>query len=99
VTILRARGHVLGERLDATFTTLEHALEVGDALLFFSEGVPDTLDPARAPFGERRLQKLLHEASGQEPRLTRDRIVSALREHRLGAPPSRDEALVVVQVG
>jgi hypothetical protein len=96
--VLRARGPLLGERADATYPTREQPLGPGDALVFVTSGVPEALDAARTPFGDRRLQQVLLTSPGEEPRATRDAILRALDRHRAEAPPLSDEAMLVLQV-
>jgi serine phosphatase RsbU (regulator of sigma subunit) len=97
--VLRARGPLLGELPDAQYPTKEQALGAGDALVFVTSGVPEALDSNRSPFGDRRLQKVLMVAPGQEPRATRDALLRALDTHRAEAPPLADESILVLQVG
>jgi serine phosphatase RsbU (regulator of sigma subunit) len=97
--VLRSRGPLLGELRDAHYPTREQALGAGDALVFVTSGVPEAMDSDRAPFGDRRLQKLLMVAPGQEPRATRDALLRALDSHRAEAPPLADESILVLQVG
>jgi len=97
---LVGRGNPLGTGLPANARLQRRALEAGDLVVWYTDGVVEAQDPAGAAYGDRRLQHLLK--SLDRPRLTplgvHDLVHRGVAAHRAGRPPSDDETLVVAQL-
>jgi sigma-B regulation protein RsbU (phosphoserine phosphatase) len=105
--ILRASGEIvpltstgaplglLGTGLPYDDTT--HALECGDYLVLFSDGVTDATDEADEEFGEQRLFTILRESVGAPAKTLIDRVFTAIDAFAGGAPQFDDITLLVVR--
>src|SRR5829696_9954372 len=63
---LRARGMPLGLMPGMSYEEKEDSLEVGDSVLFYSDGLVEAHDPQREMFGFPRLQALVSEHGEEE---------------------------------
>ena len=69
----RTAGHGLGVVPSATFGTASITLAKDDALLLFTDGVPEAMDGSKRMFGDERLERVLREtgaAGGAQPLMT-----------------------------
>lgn len=83
-------GFPVGLIPEADYESVPFALDVGDRLLLYSDGVTECFSPAREPFGLERLSAELARARGQDL----ERMVVGI-EQRLGgwcAPREHNEA-------
>lgn len=78
----------------------EHALAIGDVVIWYSDGLTDIEDPAGKQFGERRLLRLLRAMPPTALDVTsvRDAILAALAEFRGERPQPDDLTLLVAEV-
>jgi len=67
VTALEVTGMVLGALEGVGFRAARVALEPGDLLALYTDGLTEPEDPSGQEFGETRLQKALLNRSGQPP--------------------------------
>jgi len=74
----------------------EVTLVPGDALLLYSDGVTEALDPFGGEFGEERLEALWREHGGGPPAAVLDRVLTAVADFRGTAEQSDDITLVGV---
>jgi serine phosphatase RsbU (regulator of sigma subunit) len=74
---------------------VEVALEPGDAVLLYTDGVVESRGPDGEPFGEARLQDLLEREhlSGRQPAEVLRRLVRSALTHQV--TPLRDDASMV----
>lgn len=105
--ILRADGRV--ETLSSTgmplglvpelmpFGQLDLHLHPGDALVLFSDGVPEAQNPEGDEFGEERLLQSLAAASSGPARATIERVMAAIDGFGRGASQYDDITLLVVR--
>ncbi|MFZ5789055.1 MAG: PP2C family protein-serine/threonine phosphatase, partial [Acidobacteriota bacterium] len=84
----------LGVRESVEPTAGSVVLDPGDALLLYSDGLPEAPDPEGRPFGFDRVQSLF--ALGGAPVDVRQRLLAALDRHLAGFPLQDDFSLVVV---
>ncbi len=71
------------------------ALQPGDLLCFYTDGVVEARNLAEVEFGEARLKKIIIEQAGREAEAVRQHILSALAQFR-GAAPTHDDLTLVV---
>ena len=95
---LRSRpGLVLGAMPAAKYRTGEIALEPGDALFLYTDGVTEQTDPHGELFGEERLQAFL--ASGDflaHPEVCTGAIRAGVEAHAAGVPQSDDRTQLLL---
>ncbi len=86
----------LGALREGQWDLREATLEVGDTLLFYSDGLTDARGRSGEPFGEERLAQLLAETAGS-PAATVAHLRSAVASYTAGAEAYDDITLVAVQ--
>ena len=95
---LAATGMAVGILPEADFRVESLALEPGDVLLGFTDGVPDALSPTGERFGRERMLSLL-EPQPNSARELLDRIQEALLDHMGDAAPFDDVTMLAVRYG
>ncbi|HEY5938346.1 MAG TPA: SpoIIE family protein phosphatase [Kofleriaceae bacterium] len=97
---LVARGNLLGVGVPATPRVQQRALQAGDLVVWYTDGVIDAQDPAGKPFGDRRLQLLLKKLDRNRfgPLAVHDTVQAHVAAHRAGRPLADDETVVVGQL-
>ena len=100
IDALVARGNPLGVSKPLSVKLSEQALQRGDLLLFYSDGLIDCTSPREERLGDRRMQRLLRDLAAQELDIgaVRDRIEEVVREHAAGSPQDDDITFIVVRV-
>lgn len=100
--LLNPRGLVLGMMPNEVFLkTLEDckvALEPGDTLVLYTDGVTEAMDRAHNEFGTDRLLEAVRGASGQSPEAVLGHVSDSVRTFCGGAPQADDLTLMVVNV-
>ncbi|MFB3133445.1 MAG: PP2C family protein-serine/threonine phosphatase, partial [Rhodothermales bacterium] len=69
----------------------------GDVLLIYSDGLTETMNPARELFGEKRLAALLKKYGTQSAQTLIDRIVEEAKLYAGTASPHDDLTLLVMK--
>jgi sigma-B regulation protein RsbU (phosphoserine phosphatase) len=87
----------LGVRDDAAFSEASYALQPGDNVLLYTDGVTEAMDPAGRMFGLKRLRQVVA-GGGEHPRELLAAVGGALAEFTAGHPPSDDQAMVCLEV-
>jgi serine phosphatase RsbU (regulator of sigma subunit) len=97
---LVGRGNPLGAGVPEAARVHHRALQAGDLVVWYTDGVVEAQDPAGVPFGDRRLQHLLKKLDRQRlvPLVVHDLVHRGVAAHRAGRPLADDETLVVAQV-
>ena len=100
ITRLGGNSLPLGTRLGGDFVEDSEPLNEGDALLLFSDGVPEVRNLHSEGFGEERLLKELRRAGpGASARLLRDSLLNSLARFKGDVEQQDDLTLVVIKVG
>ncbi len=100
VTRLGGNSLPLGTQLAGDFSEESETLREGDALLLFSDGVPEARNLHAEEFGEERLLEELRRAPLEaEARLVRDSLLETLTLFQGDVEREDDLTLVVVKVG
>lgn len=89
----------LGQARDSVYQQTSVKLEKGDAVFFYTDGIPDIQNPGHEAWGEREFLKNLIAANKDYPNV-RDSVIRFARsfeEHRQGAPLIDDVTFFVVK--
>jgi serine phosphatase RsbU (regulator of sigma subunit)/CHASE2 domain-containing sensor protein len=92
---LKATGLAVGALAGAPFRAAEAALEPGDCLVLYTDGITDAADADGVPFSKGRLTALAAESRPAAQEVVR-RVVTALDRHVGSSAPSDDVTLLVV---
>ncbi len=101
---LVGRGNLVGLGPATVPKVHQRALEPGDLIVWYTDGVIEAQDPAGKPFGDRRLQHLLKKldrprlAAASAPLVVHDIVQAGVAAHRAGRPLADDETVVVAQL-
>ena len=77
---LTENGLMLAAFSFATYTTAEHALQPGDRLLLYTDGILEATNPDGEEFGSTRLHTLLKDAAHLNAEDSADKIISSLEQ-------------------
>lgn len=94
---LQAQGVVLGIVPDVRFEEGSVALEPGDVICFYTDGVTEAMDARRQLFGEQRLMETLRRSHHLPPGQIISRIIEAVGNFTMSAPQADDITLVVLK--
>ncbi|MBI1832217.1 MAG: SpoIIE family protein phosphatase [Planctomycetes bacterium] len=87
-------GQSLGISLGNQYHALQVALEPGDSLLLFSDGVTDAQSVANKPFRMKGIHAILEQDPADSPCALGARLVDAVQNHARGGPQYDDITLV-----
>jgi sigma-B regulation protein RsbU (phosphoserine phosphatase) len=93
---LEQRGVLLAFDATAQYATAEVALNAGDRVVFFSDGLVEACNPSDEFFGDARLEQLLVASAGGTPAQFVDQIVAELRRWVGPDTHLQDDVTVVV---
>lgn len=79
------------------YTSESYQLAPGDAIVIYTDGIPEAMDPEGVMFGHDRLHALLSSMRGAAPEVMLERILAAIAAHTRGAARSDDITIVIVQ--
>jgi sigma-B regulation protein RsbU (phosphoserine phosphatase) len=98
-TVHELSGNPIGFFPDegATFSECEIALEPGDRIFFFSDGVVETMGASQEIIGGPRLAQTMARVRPQTLEHSVASVVQALAEWRGGTPPSDDVSIVAIE--
>jgi len=99
VEVPEVGGMMLGVVAGETYEELALDLAPGDRALFYTDGVPETRDPAGALFGEEALAGTLVAGAADDLDDLVTRIFGVLAAHRDGGPSQDDATLVLLELG
>lgn len=94
---LFSRGMALGILPDRRYEQAEVALEHGDLLALYSDGITESQDPSSAEFGEDRLLECLRELHEQPVGTILERVLDSALGFAGTAPQFDDMTLVLVR--
>jgi phosphoserine phosphatase RsbU/P len=72
-------GFILGITKAATYTQASVALQTGDRLILYTDGIVEARDSAGQMFSDERLHALAKETASEMPEATAGRIVEAVQ--------------------
>ncbi len=88
-------GRVFGTQLKVA----EMALEDGDAVVFYSDGIPEAMNKELEQFGEERLVSAVERTDRMDAAAARDSILAEVHDFLGGVHQQDDITLVVLRVG
>ena len=94
--LLRNRGPPLGIVDRARYATQSIALEPGDMLFLYTDGVTEAENARSDLFGTERLQQALLEMRGRPARAVAEHVIGRVAEFARGAPQSDDITCVAI---
>ena len=100
IEYLEAPGNTLPLGIDPNtpYAALDVALEPGDLLLFYTDGIVEAQDPSHALFGFERLEALLHAHGHLAPGQLIDRVLAAVEQFAASAPQHDDMTIMALRV-
>lgn len=93
VTTVIENGLMLAAFSTATYSTVEKALNPGDRLVLYTDGITEAADGSEEEFGEQRLSELLKQAGHLTSQETADLVISRVQSW---AKSQNDDLTVVV---
>lgn len=94
---LETGGPVMGLLPESDYRQGQHAVEEGDLLVAFSDGVVEAANSQGVEFGEARLLEAIRESWNNSPHEIRSVILDRLRAFLKNAPIEDDQTLIVVR--
>lgn len=88
----------LGIVQSTAYESVEVALEPGDLLVFFTDGIVEAKNPQRELFGFERVEALLRDHGDDTPSAFIDRILGAISAFAGGTAPHDDMTIVALRV-
>lgn len=95
---LETGGLILGMMADMPYQTETLALQAGDLLVLFTDGVTEAKNSRDLDFEEYRLEEIIGKSLELPVKLLLDEIVYALRAFTKGTPQSDDITLMAVRI-
>jgi serine phosphatase RsbU (regulator of sigma subunit) len=99
VARLETGGMILGMFDFATFDQEALALEPGDTLVVFSDGISEAQNPGGEEYGDAQLIACLEANRGATPAAMREALLASTRAFAAGASQGDDMTLLVVRYG
>ncbi|MNT29941.1 Phosphoserine phosphatase RsbU [compost metagenome] len=89
----------LGQARDSQYEQTSVQVEPGDAVFFYTDGIPDIQNPGKEAWGEREFLKALIAANKEYPPVDQSvaQFVRSFQGHRQGAPLIDDVTFFVVK--
>jgi len=88
----------VGSLEDSLFVSTTFQLEIGDTLVFYTDGVTESENSEGKAFGHKRLQRVLYDCRTQDPHRILEVILNELEAHSAGRLQTDDITLVIIQV-
>jgi phosphoserine phosphatase RsbU/P len=95
---LKAECPPVGSLEDSLFVSATFQLEIGDTLVFYTDGVTESENSEGKAFGHKRLQRVLYNCRTQDPHRILEVILNELEAHSVGLLQTDDITLVIIQV-
>ncbi len=97
VEFLPIGGRALGWFPDNPVTGLDINLQMGDVIVYYTDGLTDAENPHRVPYGEHRLAEVVQQNSHLSAPEIRDAILSDVEHFCDGTPPFDDLTMMIVK--
>ncbi|MBX3065707.1 MAG: SpoIIE family protein phosphatase [Anaerolineae bacterium] len=96
---LRGKGMILGMFEEVKLEEVQIEVQVGDVIVFYTDGVTDAMNEAGDSFGELRLRKIMIDNVGSSAEEIQQAIMASLEEFVGDAAQVDDVTLVVAKWG
>jgi len=101
IEFLNSQGCAVGisnpEVFDATITEVSRSYSRGDVLVFYTDGLTESLNDKNEEFGTERLEQVVRENHGFSAEKINDAIIHSLKDFTNGREPSDDLTLVTIR--
>lgn len=97
VTLLKAKGIVLGAFEEVDMEQKEMQLAPGDLIIFYTDGITEAMNAEHQLFGMDRLETLVMSNPQARSQQVIDTVVEAVEEFTGGTPQSDDFTLLVIK--
>ncbi len=94
----KAEGVPIGLLEDRQYEEVEFMAEIGDTILFFSDGVEDQLNAREEDYSRLRVIRMLKKHGAESPATFAKAIFADLDTFREGTPITDDQSIVVMRV-
>jgi sigma-B regulation protein RsbU (phosphoserine phosphatase) len=94
----KAEGVPIGLLEDRQYEEVEFMAEIGDTILFFSDGVEDQLNAREEDYSRLRVIRMLKKHGAESPAAFAKAIFADLDAFREGTPITDDQSIVVMRV-
>ncbi len=94
----KAEGVPIGLLEDRRYEEVAIETEIGDTILFYSDGVEDQLNASEQDYSRGRVHRLLKKHGADSPKSIADAIFADLDEFREGTAITDDQSVVVMKV-
>ncbi|NIQ40425.1 MAG: SpoIIE family protein phosphatase [Proteobacteria bacterium] len=94
---LNTEGRPLGIAKESTYKSKTRRLERGQIVVLFTDGIVESVDASKTPFGEERIREVIAKSSEASPKEIIERIKEAITTHSEKAPQSDDMTLIVLK--
>ena len=91
-------GAALGLLEDVRYPLTEISVSHGDKMLFYTDGLTESMNRENEEFGEKRLLEAVWQAGSQTPDEVVGSILRAVEKHRAGRDVTDDCSILVVEV-
>jgi serine phosphatase RsbU (regulator of sigma subunit) len=99
VETLGSSGLPLGTGLEPGLSEVSEPMDIGDTLIFYTDGVPEIRDIRSEYFGEERLiQEVRRSARGSSARQIRDSILNSVSSFKADVAQEDDLTLLVLKI-
>ena len=95
---MRAECPPVGSLEDSLFVSATFQLEIGDTLVFYTDGVTESENSEGKAFGHKRLERVLYDCRTQDPHRILEVILNELEAHSAGRLKTDDITLLIIQV-
>lgn len=94
---LATRGTVLGMFDDVVYEQDSIALDPGDIVVIYSDGITESIDPEEREFGEQRLVEVVNAHRGESAAVILDALYDAVSRHQVDQPQFDDTTAVIIK--
>lgn len=98
IVALSGEGPVVGILDDYPFQADGIALRPGQLVVFYTDGVTESMNHSDEQFGDKRLKELIRENAIQSAQTILDHIYAKIVQHVAGAPQHDDLTMVIMKI-
>lgn len=92
--VLMSRGNRLGDLEESTYQEKTHALQAGDVLVWYTDGIVECENDRGEEYGEKRFRAAIRRAAELDPVAMRENVVGAAGQF-FGERPRKDDITMV----